>query len=389
MPTTILPGNPLSQQNWRAGVTVEAERQCMLMLIEGEESDNGVVCEDFQENAGRGDILNLRFSQPNQTDLPGTSTQNIIGQESGTTYLSTTLQLRYLELNGAVVNMPAEQNQVAFSLQRNEVGRVARQWAETREHGGFYQLMGYNGVIPTGRPGAGLSINSLTDYTASLGNPVNPPDINKWFLVPAAGSAPGAQSATETAIANASSAVMSTRTIDEVVKRATSKDYCSWPMAPMDTPWGEKFVLAVGPQGFQQIKLNSSASDFYDLSRAAIQGSEGYDDNPLVNGQGFIYGDTVVLKTDFGTPGIVNASPSSPSGSGAVQANCKRAVLMGRRAGMCGYGLGYTGGDHFGFTELWLLRRWTFIVDTIVGFSRTQVNGESFGAFIISHYSDI
>jgi hypothetical protein len=389
MPTTILPGNPLSQQNWRAGVTVEAERQCVLKLFEGEESDDGFVCEDFQENQGRGDILNIRFSQPNQTDIPKTSVQNIIGQEAGTSYINTTLQLRYQLLDGAVPNVPAEQNQVAFSLQRNEVGRVARQWAEHWERSGLRHLMGYNGVIPSGIPGAGTNVNNFTDYVFSLGNPVLAPDTNKWFLVPAAGSAIGSQSATETAVAGATSALLSTRTIDEVVKRWTSKDYCSWPLAPMNTPWGKKFVLLAGPQGFQQIKLNSSATDFYDLSRAAIQGSEGYDSNPLVSGQGFIYGDTVVLKTDFGTPGIVNASPGSPSGTGSAQANCKRAVLLGQRSGMCGYGLGFTGGDHFGFKEFWIFRRWSFIVDTIVGFTRTVVNGETFGCGIISHYSDV
>jgi hypothetical protein len=400
VPTVILPGNSLSQTNWRAGVIVESERKCLSMAFQGDKPNNGIVVEDRpdQGGGGRGDTVIIRFTQPNHGAIPKTSLANIVGQADGTNYIDVSITMRYMSFDGGVPNVPAEQNQVSFNLKRNDVGRVARQWAELREYSVWRQLTGFTGQLVNGPGGPLLGVNSFTDYVMSAGNIVTPPDgikpnsqAGKWYLVPPSG---GGTSATETAVAANNSCVMSTRVIDEIVKRWTSRDYVEWPMAPMATPWGEKFVLVVSPQGFQQIKLNSSQSDFYDLARAAITGGEGYDSSPIITGEGFVYNDTVVLKSDFLPPGVASAGPSAPYGAGTNQANVKRAVFLGARGGHATYGSGYTGGNHLGFTDVTILRNWTFIVDSNWGVCRTvvnlgQPNAESFGCGVISHWSDV
>ena len=400
MPTVILPGSTLSQLNWRAGVIVETERKVLAKLIEGNKPKSGIVYEDRPDagGGGRGDTIIMRFTQPNHGEVPKTALVNSLGQASGTSYIDVSLSMRYYKFDGGVPNLPAEQNQVSFNLKRNEIGRVARQHAEHLEYSIFRQLAGFTGTVANGAGGPQLPVNNFTDYTMSCGNVVVPPDGTKtngqggkWYLVPPSG---GGSNTTETQIANAPSSQMSTRVIDELVKRWTSRDYVEWPMAPMQTPWGEYFVLILSPQGFQQIKLNSSQSDFYDLARAAITGGEGYDDSPLITADGFRYGKTVVLKSDFLPPGVVNAGPGAPLGTGANQANVKRALFLGARSGHCTYGSGFTGGNHFGYTDVTLLRNWTFQVDTNWGLNRVVVNlnqgnQESFGGGVVSHYSDV
>ena len=400
MPTTILPGNSLSQINWRAGVIVESERKCLSMAFQGKKPKNGIVEEDRSDAGigGRGDTIIVRFTQPNHAAVPKTALANTIGQADGTSYVDVSMTMRFMSLDGAVPNLPAEQNQVSFDLKRNEIGRVAREWSEIHEASVWRQLAGFTGTVQNGPGGPQLPVNQFTDYVMSAGNVVLPPDGikpsgqgGKWYLVPPTG---GGTNATETAVASSQSAVMSTRVIDELVKRWTSRDYVEWPMAPMATPWGEYFVLVVGPQGFQQIKLNSSQSDFYDLARAAITGGEGYDSSPIITGEGFRYNNTVVLKSDFLPPGVQNAGPSAPLGTGVNQANVKRAVFLGARAGHACYGSGYTGGNHLGYVDFTAMRNWTFQVDSNWGVNRVVVNAnqptaESFGGGVISHYSDV
>lgn len=391
--TQIFSGNPLAQQNWRAGVTVESERAQALMIFEGKKNDDGIVELD-RPNGQPGDIINVRFSAPNRTEIPGTDSSTIVGQEQGTNYKNVSVQMRYMVKSGAIINEESEQNLVSFDLKRNEVGRIAREWAETKELSHLRQLAGYDGVIPSGagfptQPGGGQGVNTIPNYTLSGGNLVLPPD-KKWYLVPGSGSP-----TTETGVAALASAQLSNRVIEEVIKRFQSRDYgINWPMAPMRTPWGMKYVLLVSGSGYQQMRQNSSTNDMYDLFRAELQGGGTWENNSLISGQGFHYDNVVVLRSDFLPWGIVNAGPGAPSGTGAAQANCRRAVLLGQRAAHCIYGSGFTGGDHFGYSEFPVHRRLSIIVDTNYGFARTVLDvgtaaQESFGCAVISHYSDV
>lgn len=396
MPTTITTGSSLAQQNWRAGVIVESERTCVVKQLEGTKSSSCIVYED-RPDGGRGASITMRVTQPNHGEIPITAFANVIGQESGTTYTDVGLVMNYQGFTGGVPNVPVEQNLVSFNLKRGEVGRVARQVSEHTEASTLRQLAGFTGTItPTG--GTAVSVNSFTDYVMSAGNPVVAPDGTKsngkggkWFLVPPVS---GSANTTETGIAGNPSSIFSSRVVDEVLKQWTSRDYVEWPMAPAKTPWGEYFVCLVSSQGYQQFKLNSSQSDYYDLARAEIQGGGGYDNSPLVDRKGLIYDKTIIINSDFLPPGVVNAGPGAPTGTGANQANVKRAVFLGARAGHCTYGSGYTNGNHLGFSEVTLHRHWSILVDTIWGLNRVVCNAgtgvaESFGCGVISHYSDV
>jgi hypothetical protein len=381
LPTNLFYGNTLAETTYRAGVIYEAERLCLASGFEGTDASCAVVVED-RPGGNAGETIHIRFSRPNQTDLPKTSTAPVFGQESSTEYLDTTITMRYGKLDGALPNVPAEQNEVSFDLVAGEISRVARQWAELKERWFFRQLTGFIGPAYSGGP----AINIVPDFQASGGNPVVVTDSKHWlYAQPPSGAAISSEAGIYNGGSPITNAVLSTRLIDELQKRAGSRDYVQWPVAPCQTPWGEYYVFAVSPQGFQQIRQNSSVSDFYDLARADLMGGGDWDGNPLITAQGFIYADTIVVRSDF-LPGGCDAN-------GVPIANVKRAAFFGARCCHQTYGSGFTAGEHFGFVELKLKRYWSFDVDTIQGLNRVIVGQpgalENFGSFTVSHYSDV
>lgn len=362
--STLGYNSPLTQQSIRSGLILESELSTVCSAFQGTEDSSALVVESRDEGK-RGDTLVMRFAKINATEAPKTKGQTIIGQESETQEYEDSLKMRYFSYDGKVENVPAEQNLVSFNLFTREVSRLALQWAYLKEQWVINQLTG------------NTLVNTAADYGFSGGNVVTAMDANHTYYAP---NSSGTYQTSDANVAGQTTSVLDTRVIDDLITRATSRSYVSWPMAPADTPFGRLFILLCHGEGYQQIRENSSGSDIYDLSKAAIQGGLDISDSPLITGEGFIYDKTLVLRTDFAPQGITG---------GAAQANTRVAAFFGARAGHWIYGEGYEDGDHLGYSEHQQHRRVSILTDTVAGFKRTIVNGETWGSFRVVHYSKV
>lgn len=360
---TITYGSSLVEKNYRTGLILEASLGTPTSQFEGTTGTSAFVVED-RESSGRGDNVEVRFSGIDLTEEPKTAGDAVVGQEGDVSEYTDNLSMRYFHTEKFIDNVPLEQNLVSWDQKDERLKAMSLFWAYLREKVVMNQLTG------------NTLVNTKADYKMSGGNAVTAQDSAHLIFCP---DTSGANTTAAQVAADATS-IMTTRVIDDLVKRAGSYEYVRWPIVPCDTPFGKLFVLLVSADGFEQIKVNGAASDFYDLSTAAIQGGEDLMDSPLMTKEGYIYGSTLVLKTQFAPNAIT---------SGAAQANTRMAAFFGARAGHYLYGKGYTEGNNLGYSEFLVHRRLSMMSDTLYGFKRTIVDGQSWGSFSVVHYVPI
>lgn len=368
--STIGYGSALNEQSYRPGVILEAELSTVLSAFRGSDDTDCAFPVLERAGLGRGSNIKARFSTIDKTALPLTSGVNPVGNEQNlSTEYEDSLDLRYFAYAEAIENIVVEQNLVSFDRKNQKLAGIALRWAYLWEQWQINQMVG-NTVANTQA--------GVVDFSAGGGNSITAQDANHVYF---AAQSNGTANANDAAVAAASSSVLDSRVIDDLVTRAQSPSkYNINPIAPCDTPFGPLYVLVCHPVGFQQIKVNGADSDFYDISRAAIQGGLDLSMSPLNNAEGFIYDKTLVLKSDFCPQGIT---------AGAAQANTLTAAFFGARAGHWLFGEGYTDGEHLGYEEFPVLRRLTLFTDTCCGFKRTIVNGTSWASIRVVHYSPV
>ncbi len=368
MPSAISYNDALNERNYRAGVTLAAQLQtyCYSFVEKvdsEEETTNAAIVMLERGGLKRGDTTKIRFADINRNEQPKTRMSQVLGQESATPRYEDSLQLRYFLFDGGVENVVADQQLVSFSLKKGEIERISRTWAYTWDIGWINQLSG------------NTLVNTVPDFGLSCGNTVTAVDASHFSV------APGTSVwTTEAQVAGDTTAVLTTRVLDTAITRMTSQLYVAWPAAPCQTPFGDLFVCLAGPQGYQQMRQNGASSDFYDISKAAIQGGGSFLSNPIITGEGFIHNNCLVLKTDFACQGIT---------AGAAQANSRRALVFGARSSHLMFGEGYADGDHLGWSEHLQHRRWSCLSDTVYGLKRTIVNNQNWSTWVIGHYSDV
>lgn len=347
-------GSSLAETTYRPGVTLEAERRTFLSMLEGAGPEYAIRVIE-RPGTGRGETVVERFSVY-QNRTPKNRDAKILGNEGSMSTVTDSLDLRYHSLDAAIDNFPADQNQVSLDLRDREMIGLSVEWAQIREAGILNHLCGNTDAN-----------DAASDHALTGGNAVVALDSASVYYSGKANLA---------AVGADSNAIFTTRTIDELVKRAGSKRYRSkWPIVPAKTPWGNLYICVVGPEGYQQCRENSASSDFYDLAKARIQGGDSYDESTFVTGEGFIYDRTVVLKSDFVPQGVLS------------EANTAWAAFFGAQAIVKVYGEGYTDGNHLGWSEHQQHRRLSILTDTICGFKRVMPNNEqSFGSIAVAHH---
>lgn len=366
----------LAQQMYRSGMILESERTVRAFAFAGTEPNNALVMED-KPGSGRGNNIKIRFRPTNHNRVPQTRGVNILGTEDTRPTLEDDISLRYFVMaTGAVENI-TDQMEVDFELIGNEQIGMAKEAGEIYERSAMNQACGYSVV------------NDLTlypDYGWSGGNIVTEPDSAHRFFCPDNNGA----NANEAAVAADSNSILTNRVVDEVTKRIRSLNYITYPIAPCAVPFvpgGEAYLLLASGDGMQQVRSNSSDSDVYDLSKAAIQGGLPPQLSNLTTGEGFFIGKTLYLESDFCTMGTNGADGSS--GIAARQGNVQRAVLLGARALHLVFGESFTGGNHLGYSEMKVHRRLSMLTDTVWGLKAVLVGGQRWASFVISHYSPI
>ena len=364
--STLTYGSPQNELSYRPGLILEAELSTVFSAFDGSDDLSSAFLLEDRPGQGRGTNLTRKFSKINRDEAPKIKGAPIVGVESTESEFTDAMDMRYFSFDGYIDNYVAEQNMVSYDLKAQRVARLALQWAYLKEKWVINQLTG------------NTLVNTAADYGLSGGNIVTAQDAAHTVYAP---DASGGANANDAAVAaDVDSAVLDTRIIDNLVTRAGSLAYVEWPIAPCDTPFGPLYVLVCHGTGYEQIKANSSGSDFFTIAQAAIQGGLDLSMSPLITGEGFIYDKTLVLKSDFCPQGITG---------GAAQANTRVATFFGANAGAWMNGEGYTDGDHLGYSEHMIHRRLSILTDTMRGFKRTIVNGQSWASFRVVHYSAV
>lgn len=368
--------SPLAQQMYRAGLVLESERSVRVFAFSGSEPNCALVMLD-EPSTKRGNNIKIRFRPINHNRVPQPRGVNILGNEDTRPTYEDDLSIRYYVMaDGAVENL-TDQMEVDFDLIGNEQTGMAKETGEVFEKSAMNQLCGYTPV------------NDLTlypDYALSGGNIVTEPDSSHWYFCPD----DQGSNADEAAVAANSNSILTSRAVNEVTKRMRSLDYMTYPIAPCAIPFvpgGEGYLCLASGDGIQQVRDNSTDSDIYDLSKAAIQGGLPPQLSNLATGEGFFLGKTLYLESDFCTFGTTGTAGSTSTAS--RRGNCKRAVVLGARAMHVAWGESFTGGNHLGYDEMKVYRRLGMITDTVYGLKAVQVNGQRWASFVISHYSPV
>lgn len=366
----------LAQQMYRSGLILETERTVRAFAFAGTEPNNAIVVED-RPGSGRGNNIKIRFRATNHNRIPKPRGVNVLGTEDSRPTLEDDISLRYFVMaDGAVENL-TDQMEVDFELIGNEQIGMAKEAGEIFEKSAMNQLCGYTPVNDT---------TVYPDYAWSGGNIVTEPDAAHWYYCPDNNGS----NADEAAVAADSNSILTNRVVDEVTKRMRSLDYITYPIAPAAVsfvPGGEAYLCLASGDGMQQVRSNSSDSDVYDLSKAAIQGGLPPQLSNLVTGEGFFIGKTLYIESDFCTFGTTGTAGSTTTAS--RRGNCKRAVILGARAMHLVWGESFTGGNHLGYKEMLVYRRLGMISDTVYGLKAVIVNGQRWGSYVISHYSPV
>lgn len=359
MSKTIGFTDALTEQGWKAGICMEAELATFTSVFEGEDEENAFVRQD--RGTDRGDTLTIRFGEINESseeyEEQHTETSQILGNEGSSTELEDSLQIRYYSYSAGITNLPVTQNMVSFNKKQKERSRLARQWGYRFEKNRLYQC-------------AGAVQHNTTNLELAGGNTITEQDAASIIRV--------GDRANDGAMTTAD--VLTPDVIDELTMKATSKAFRRWPIVKCNTPWGKKYVLVVHTIGMRQLRTFGDPSSYYDLAKAQIQGGQDIKSNMLTNNGGFIYGDTVVVKSDFIPRGHV---------AGTEQASTRRAVFLGAEAAYCLFGEGYHGGptERLGYTEHQVHRTWSAQSDCLHGVKRSIVDGQSWGCMAVTHYS--
>lgn len=375
--TSVTSQHVLAQTAYRTGLILETESRALMMALTGTDEESVFPVLD-SPGVTRGTRMKLRFQGRNRAPMPMGRGALIYGNEGSDDWYEYEFGMGHIHLaSRALEDAVSDQNEVDFSLKESGHIGMALDAATIIECSLIHQLAGYTPVNA-----AGYTVNG-TSYALSGCNACTEPDTESHFFCPDA-SGPNT---TETLVAADSTAVLTNRFVDKVLRKKTSRATTTWPMAPAQTPWGRGYVHLCTAEGLEQVKANSTATDIYDLTKACIQGGMPPENSALWTGEGFKINNVFYLSSDWLPLGCSGATAGATTAGTAIS-NVQRSLLLGARAGHVRYGESFTGGNHLGYTEHIVHRRLSMQMDTVWGVAATIVNSKRWASAVISHYTE-
>jgi hypothetical protein len=373
MGTTIPSGSALNLLVARKGVTGEAELSTFITLLSGDGDDYAFPILD-REGVKAGDSVEIRLEAVrDDSDLFGPNAQ-ILGNEKSLQFYKDTMAMRYLSVPYAIENVDFDQQMVPINLRKRSMKAIGKIWRYRREAMVINQLAGNLAAnTETGEFGGTyerVGGNALASY-GGVG-------IDSGHIIRA-----GAE-ANDTDVGTDANNIMEIDLIQEAVTRASSNSYAGQKVAiaPCRTPWGELYVCIMKGTQFRQLMTYATTNEFTMIEQAKIQGGMPAEVSAYISGPGAIYDRTLLLVSDFIPQGIAG---------GAAVANTRRAIFFGAQAGHWLYGEGHTEGDHLGYSEHMVHRRWSAQADSVFGFKGTEISelAERWASFVITTYSAV
>lgn len=373
----IATGSPLTRVSFRQWITHAAERQFIMRELvgsAGQEDSVFILQEELTKNAG--DTIRMKFS-PTREQAGYASNDTITGTE-GTVEMS--YDDMYINSIGFALGLTDQmaQQRLVTRLKALVAAKFPVLWKRYWERNIIHQMEGFTpantnaGLIAAGMPWA--STKSI--YAMSGMNAVVAVDANHTYYA--------GDNTTPEAVGADASLGMSTRWIEELELRAASQDYLDYPILP--GPDGN-YLLIISPAARQDLRINSSAGQWQDITRARLEGGEAITKNHMFNPFLGTWSKTTIIVSDFLTRAVSSSDPA------ATVAHTKCALFLGAQAGCIAFGRGYNGSDHIDWKEQVAdYRKWGCFTDSIYGFKRTTFENlsgtkETYGSLLLVHYA--
>jgi N4-gp56 family major capsid protein len=210
------------------------------------------------------------------------------------------------------------EQRVNFDIRDEAKDALRDWWTERLEVSLANQLTGYTGQSDTKFTGNNATVAPTATYRILCG-----------------GSATAGAAAAEGSLSATTTHAIALRDLDRAVAIAKAPQTVGGTtyqrIRPLSVDGKKMYVAFLHPwQIFQLRRDASTAGNFFDIQKAAIQGGK-YSDNPIVNGANFVYNNVLVHEWSY-LPNIV----TTPS-SGAVT-DYRRGVFCGAQAAAIAFG---------------------------------------------------
>lgn len=360
--TSISTSHEISQKIWRPALAHSAEVQSLGMHFLGEEEDAGIqLVHDLNRNAG--DKIQRRFS-PTRDPSIFLENDTIEGNEDSLTFDSDELTINYAAVAYSQRNQMSQQR-VNINLKKAALTKLPYQWRRIWDRGIFNQLAGY------------MPANTVTGYVNSC--------MNAVVKVDATHHVRPSTHTTDELVAADTAALMSLDLIDKLMVRTESNAYLDYVIPPTSSGY---YYLVIHPEQKKQLRDTTAAGDWSDLQRALLEGGLDFSKSALSRGFVGLYANCVIVVSDHIPLGVKDADDT-------VQANTRRAVLIGANMGWMGFGKGYDDDSHLDWTEqVRDYKVWGVTADCVFGMKRTIFKNlagvdQTYGGLVLTTYSSV
>lgn len=355
MANYIGPNDAITQRIWRPGITHEVERQTFGFSFVGKDEDSPfMLLDDLTKN--RGDLVQVKFSPTGDSDGLGVGDE-VFSRGQEIVYYNDELRINYLGQSWRV-DSPMNQQRTNFSLKQTAFNKAAVWWRRRFETAIWNQMAGYTPANTQGRV--------TYEYTGS--NAVTAHDAAHIHR-------PNSRSNDQTLAAGDE---LTLDLINDMVLRAQSKSYLTYPIAPDVEGY---YHLVIHPINWHQLRTNSTSGEWEDIQLSRIKGGEKYEDTAINRSHLGTYNSVKIHVSDYTPNGVSSADGSSVS---AV----RRCIFFGQKAGCIAFGEGYANDGHLDWSEsVQDHKKWSLLVDSVWGFKRTIFNSQSYGSMVLPVYS--
>ena len=284
-------------------------------------------------------------------------------EEALTTYNDTFLinQIRHAVRSGGEMS----QQRVHFSVRDEAKDGLKDWWTERLETSLANQLTGNTGQSDTKYTGNNATVAPTATFRILCGG----------TSVAGAAAAEGSLSATTT---HAIKLIDLDRAVALAKTEQTSGGVTYRRMRPVMVNGKPHFVAFLHPWQIHQLRRDSStAGNFFDIQKAAIQGGN-YSDNPIVTGANFVYNNVIVHEWSY-LPQTVGTSDNTLY---------RRGVFCGAQAAVIGFGQKGSPTKMSWVEELFDYENQLGVAaGMIFGIKKTVFNSVDFGTIVLSGYA--
>lgn len=355
--TSISTSESIAQKVWRPGLIHSAERHWIAQDLMGTDEESAIQIQD-EPSRQRGDTVQVRFS-PTEEHAGFGEDDDIEGNEAKLNFDFDELKIGFWAHAFSQRNQMSQQR-VNIDLKKAAMQKLPVLWQRRMERSILNQLGGAQWVTTA----AGLTALQALDseYSNLTHKDNNLAGMNSCARVDASHTRYAKGSANAAAVAADTTAVMSLSLIDDLVLRAESRSYLTYPIPPTSSGY---WYLIVHSDAARQLRNGTSAGDWQDLQRALLEGGFDYKRNPIYRNHLGLYGNVIVVKSDY----VPRAADADDTPLDNTRAN----IFIGAKAGICAYGQGYTDGQHLDWVEqVRNYKVWGVSADSVYGVKRLE-----------------